>query len=536
MKKLLFLSAALAAVLFSSCQRGTTGNEDNGPEFKKGVAYVAIHIETEGTRADTSGEQAGSAAENTLTSLYLITFKEGGSIVAKPDGTYFSVINGSDTTPDATAISASSDYIVVIANPGAQLVTAITGLGAGSTITSLNAAITVTSGHVAGIIDAGSGYTMISSDDASAVNGKVLYPYVAIGEYLKVVDGANPDEAAKAAAEATRLPVKLERLASKLVVAQASQVNVVGGTFGFTGWTVDAVNSKYYPFAEKTQIDGTHTGASGATPVYAKAFYTKDPNYIDKTGILYAEVDNSSFELKLPMTGGTNGWYPTTGANDVAYVIENTMAAESQSFGNATRIVIKATYYPTGFSAGQDWFSYQGVNYASLELLQAAYNDGNASDDLKNACVLFFNRINAYAASHTPLTATNFATLTQAELDTILPGAEVTKDDAGGTANNMAGVIRWYKDAVCYYYYEIRHNNSDDLLSSAYTKYGVVRNNWYSLTLNKVNGPGTPWYPELPDPGPGDPKPDDPIDDQAAYLGVTVTINPWILRETGFEI
>jgi hypothetical protein len=70
----------------------------------------------------------------------------------------------------------------------------------------------------------------------------------------------------------------------------------------------------------------------------------------------------------------------------------------------------------------------------------------------------------------------------------------------------------------------------------AYTKYGVVRNNWYNLTLNKVSGPGTPWYPELPDPGPGDPKPGDPLDDQAAYLGVSISVNPWVLRNTGFEI
>jgi hypothetical protein len=63
-------------------------------------------------------------------------------------------------------------------------------------------------------------------------------------------------------------------------------------------------------------------------------------------------------------------------------------------------------------------------------------------------------------------------------------------------------------------------------------KYGVVRNNWYDLTLTSVKGPGTPWYPEVENPGPGDPKPQDPIDEQASYLGVTVHVNDWILWTT----
>ena len=37
----------------------------------------------------------------------------------------------------------------------------------------------------------------------------------------------------------------------------------------------------------------------------------------------------------------------------------------------------------------------------------------------------------------------------------------------------------------------------DDVISNCllYTSYGVVRNNYYTLTLTKVNGNGTPWYP-----------------------------------------
>jgi hypothetical protein len=530
MKKVFLMSAALAAFMFVSCEEAKVPVDNGGTEFTKGVAYVAINIETEGTRADESSESGSTGAEDDLNSLYLITFDESGTIVANPNGIFYNVLTATAAViePTPQPIMSNSHYLVVIANPGTELASVITtGLDASSTIATLNAAITA-SGHVAGIVDNTKGFTMISSDNAN-----LFYPYVAIGDYMEVVTGANPAATAEANAAANRLPVKLERLASKLAVAQGSNMNTTGGSFTFTGWTVDAVNSSYYPYAEKTQMAGNHTPSTGNA--YTAAFYTKDPNYVnynpyaEPTDIVYGDVDNSTFDITLPMT---QGWI-SQGANNAAYVIENTMDAESQLYGNATRIVIKATYFPTGYAAGADWFSFQGTNYASLATLQAAYGDANASNALKTACDLFYTRVKNYPGS--AVTAANFAALTTGELLAISPGAEVTKDDAAGS-NSMADIIRWYKAGLCYYYYDIRHNSDTALEAMAYTKYGVVRNNWYSLTLNKVNGPGTPWYPELPDPGPGDPKPGDPLDDQAAYLGVSISVNPWVLRNTGFEI
>ena len=67
-------------------------------------------------------------------------------------------------------------------------------------------------------------------------------------------------------------------------------------------------------------------------------------------------------------------------------------------------------------------------------------------------------------------------------------------------------------------------------------KYGVVRNNWYKLTLGLVKGPGTPWFPDIDNPGPGDPDPDDPIDTSTGYLGITVEVAPWIIWENEIDI
>lgn len=84
------------------------------------------------------------------------------------------------------------------------------------------------------------------------------------------------------------------------------------------------------------------------------------------------------------------------------------------------------------------------------------------------------------------------------------------------------GCIYWYQNSLNYYYYEIRHDNAaNDHME--YGKYGVVRNNYYTLTLTKVNGNGTPWY---PGDGPEDPEEEEDID----KLGLTSTSRLKLLR------
>ena len=66
-------------------------------------------------------------------------------------------------------------------------------------------------------------------------------------------------------------------------------------------------------------------------------------------------------------------------------------------------------------------------------------------------------------------------------------------------------------------------------------KYGVVRNNWYTLTINSVKQPGTPWIPDTTDPT--DPeKPGENDDAAAAYLSVSITINPWTTWSQGVDL
>lgn len=541
MKRNLLVIAAMVAMIFASCSEEDSGiNPDVG--LGTGFAYLSIKVDAQPQSRVGSGENAGLTDESMLKSLYLLTFDVTGNIVGIPGSSvFYSMINVSALTqveaqnPNAVKVSAAAKKLVVIANPGAKLLAAINALSPLSTFTSFNTAIA--DATIVDIVSA-NGFTMITggSETNKSVGDKILDSYVTIGDKIKIVTGtgSSAEVAAKTAAEADRLNVRLERLTSKLIVKEQNGGAIpaqAGASFTLRSWTVDAVNSTCYPFAVKTLIDATHTVGE-----YTNNFYTQDPNYTGSTGIVYATVDATapswSYEPVLPWanTSSYYGW-KLARENEVAYVIENTMAASEQKFGNATRLVIKATYIPKDFTQNADWFHWAGTDYKTLADLQAAYAVADASQDLMNACDAFYTKIAAYYTNtgKSGFTATKFEELTQEELDNVANGGEVVK-------NGNIAVIRWYQKGLCYYYYEIRHDNDPDAAHMAFAKYGVVRNNWYNLMLNTVNGPGTPWYPDINKPGPGDPDPEKPIDTQAGYLGISIEIEPWIIWETGFGI
>lgn len=59
-------------------------------------------------------------------------------------------------------------------------------------------------------------------------------------------------------------------------------------------------------------------------------------------------------------------------------------------------------------------------------------------------------------------------------------------------------------------------------------RYGVLRNNWYELSVNKVTGLGYPDVPEV--------KPTDPDDENEQYINVAVKILDWAKRSQNVEL
>lgn len=544
--KLYALAAAVLAFGLAGCTKEKpTGGE--GPVYGvNGGAYVSVQIAAQKqTRASTEA----SGPENAINSIYLITFAANNTLVAIPNGGgNFIRLTGDAaiTSPEAQLISGDATNMVVVVNPGPKMVAKLGALGSGVAYSVFNQAVQDATAADLANGDGSTGYTMISTKRDYTVDP--LTP-MGIGEtidnaYINIVGRMVPiattPEAAKQEAEtaAKRVNVLMERLTSKLMFREkpAADGGVTvpeGVTFGFGNWTVDAVNSRYFPFAVKTMLSANHTPTPG---YYYNNFYTEDPNYgvianigdALASGIMFAEI-GADYVPVLPW-GNYYGW-KASGA--LAYAVENTMGgvsngqAAAQQFGNATRIIFKGTYIPKGMStaAGErDWFQFAGINYDNLAALKAKYALGTDTG-FEAACDAFAAKISGGTVAFAALTEANltaFGTSNQI-------GGELAKVPEDGVG------IRWFQNGLNYWYYEIKHNNDENGFM-AYGKYGIVRNNQYNMTLGSVTHEGTPWYPDLRDPGDGDPKPEDPIDKTTGYVGVEIEVADWILWEADIVI
>lgn len=562
------LVSLLAIGALASCSTNELEGEDTKTGADIDAAYMSLRITlpTENARtraaAGTSDEKDPVGTEGDVNSLYVITFDENEKLVHHSRMTPIVKLVSDDLTAgtkergtkNAILVSAKTKYLLVVVNPGSLLFARLNALTAGALYSDINQAIskTITTESrktlVGEIVDAavdGKGFTMINAGfyDTVGDDWKQGCLLDVTGNVI-TVDGTNIKDEAEAKEEAekakNRAKLQVERLSAKVEVNVKSPGLVVlpeDAQFSFIGWTLDYYNSIFYPFAEKAKTKATHNST-----FYKNSFYTIDPNYSAPNHM--AGLYKNLLVDRAPQVNWNN-------ESTFEYCIENTMEKGDQKFGAATRVVIKAKYAPKGFDINADWFSFGGINYKDLLELQAAYADADAaiaakavdikaadpgkSDDdaladakaalpaealLIEVCDNFLGAVNAALN----ITIATFADIEQdTHLDQISDGGEIVK---------IPRCIKWYQKSLNYYYYEIRHDNTDDEYMY-FGKYGVVRNNWYSLTLNKVNGSGTPWYPNE---GPDEPDPEDPIDEMSGFLAFDIQIAPWVYWETGFEI
>ena len=561
-----FLVSLLAVAALASCSK----ENDENPEVDGGknydVAYVSISMtnpKTTGTRA--SSEQPSSSAESKINELYVITFNSGKVVTKDADATGYATVLGSGTfgtnsgvTTPNTPIKVGTDtkYLLVVANPGTVLKNRLDNISTGATYADINAMITVptklnqpSNAYLVEEVVHTNGCAMINAgffDDSDGDPANHAWKdecLLDVSDKIVLAKDHKTETQALNAAKSNPATLEIERLAAKLEVMIGSPLevgpfdddtNASLGQFDFGNWTIDYYNSLMFPFAKKTTTASSHTAG-----FYKSNFYTVDPNFTTAggseylTGLVKNVLDATTREPKVEWVSNS-----TVAGENCKYCIENTMDEGFQKFGAATRLVLKGKYapWPVGdFTLGEDWYRLpngtNSVNFKSFADLLAAYTPAKAKAEadrtaqeklLVTACELFYTQIQPALTINDP---GDFASLTQAILDAnnIPNGGELTKEE---------GCIYWYPKSLNYYYYEIRHDNAaNDHME--YGKYGVVRNNYYTLKLTKVNGNGTPWYPGG---GPEDPDEEEDIDKLGAYLHFKIKVAPWVYWTTNFEI
>ena len=103
--------------------------------------------------------------------------------------------------------------------------------------------------------------------------------------------------------------------------------------------------------------------------------------------------------------------------------------------------------------------------------------------------------------------------------------------------------IATYKGGESYYIARIKHfgaltpwtegqetygANNEENNTKYLGRYGVLRNNWYELTVGNVSGPGTPDVPTI--------KPKEPDDESYKYISVSVKILSWAKRSQNVDL
>ncbi len=520
-KSFLTLFVGLAMAACSNDEEMTTGGQNQLPVDGR-EAYMSVSVampKSTGTRAP--GEDHGSTEEQKVDKVLLALFDASDVCLEtkKLDVTdYILNVGGADKSGydgKAFKVPSATAKVLAVVNPSDKFSAACV---VSASWTVINGAVEQTLEEVTGATK--DNFMMINAgDNANPAAGALVTANV------KVVDGTAYADAtaAMAAAEADRSVIRVDRVVAKVSLGtNPGGVTVPAGvTCTFGDWALNVTNRSMFPYSEIVMPAGGSAGAD----------YRIDPNY-ELAGFNVSQFNY----LKV----AADGSLPTdfSAMTDSKYCLENTMADDAQTQAQTTAAVVSAVYTPNSFTAGESWFRLLGVTYKTLDDLQAVYNAAKtaAAPDAAQAqtitlCDQFHARISAAATAQGKTVGADFATVTIAELDAVANGGEYSKPDA--TAGETVGV-EYFQKGVCYYNILIRH---DDAITGtmALGKYGVVRNNWYTLTINSVKQPGTPWIPDTTDPT--DPaKPGENDDDAEAYLSVNITVNPWTTWSQGVDL
>lgn len=521
MKAKSLLLTVLAAALFTGC----SDSEGDSPDPSMiGRAFLSLSLQsTTGPSTRATGsieEKPGSAEESKAGDVKVLLFDEHDlclGVVTVTDAKIGNSDGVSNNNPpaeatEAIAVPPKTAKVFVVINPYTtgwdfteDKVKNKTWDEINTTLTDAKAENVATDDH----------FMMVSEGDKTTADKGALTD---VTTNVKIPDDYTTEkiEAAKTAAKGSPAVVNVDRLASKVTVTKAAAFTIAptDAKFTFQGWELSVTNKSVRLYSDLVSYDNT-TGA----------VYRKDKNYLENEQPKNPTELRAAFDYLKNIDNTSEDIPEVTRASAAsAYCLENTMEAKAQKLGFTTKVVVKAQYTPNGITENTSYFSWNG-KYYTLTTLKEEYNkDGSG---LKTDLPKFLHKAKLMT-------------------DDVFNGNQTGKDNAVATLTAAdftakTGIIgrycavRYYHESVCYYDVLIRHDKSVEQ-KMALGRWGVVRNNWYSIELKSVTGPGTPWIPDPSDPDPTDPTKPDPenptdpdIDDDEndAYLSVKITINPW---------
>lgn len=339
--------------------------------------------------------------------------------------------------------------------------------------------------------------------------------------------------------------IYVERGVAKVTMTAFSEMDVKGLTgdkVTITAWDLDVTNKKSYPVHNVDNYDsyGDYWGdiweetrfTSGHT-TFNRAHWGIDPNY---STISNDRKYTDEFNYK-PKT------YDFSGAGDATapkYCLENTFSLGHMYQNQTTRVIMKATYVPSGLTAGETFYMFDGKS--------GYFTEGTLTTQISTAITNAGYTAADFSLPLTDMKKAGKHLLTANDITKVL-GTQNVDETFLDNVNAALGLsankkISTYKEGVSYYIARIKHfgdaltpwNSGEPTYGTGgeakkkyLGRYGMVRNNWYELQVNSISNPGSPDVPEV--------NPDTPDDEgDKYYINCSVKILSWAKRVHGIDL
>ena len=265
--------------------------------------------------------------------------------------------------------------------------------------------------------------------------------------------------------------------------------------------------------------------------------YKSDDTYTDAFNIL-SETNKDRWTWEV----NTNDKDAPNNESNPVYCLENTMDYNQMNQNQTTTLFIKTTYYadPSNPDNAQDFFMYgtQEKTYLTDDFLT------NVKEvlSLDPSPTISLNS-EAKGGTYTYVGSGEEAPTGKKDvkaLFTLTGGSSATlTDEQAKELISQLGEIKYYEDGATYYNSVlIRHFDDTytdvkwDPATPTYTqkhlgRYGVLRNNWYEITVTGISGPGNP---EIEEPDP------DPDDETEGYIQARINVLSWTKRTQEVEL
>lgn len=361
--------------------------------------------------------------------------------------------------------------------------------------------------------------------------------------------------------------VYVERGVAKMTVAKPGTITVrdkanptviTQSEVTFSNWALDITNQKTFAVHN---IDGLSSdfndiwSTARFTGLNNRVYWGKDPNYNLAELKTVDKANDKKRKEEFNFIDATSKIDKDFGETNPVYCLENTFNLDNMYQGQTTRVIFKAKYAPkndAGVSLAETDGTFYTIGNMTTILKKADLEKAvdAAATSVLSGCTVDYTNLETEGGSHVITTAdikddTGKALVADKDYSG-KTGTQIVKEindklgltDGAGRAEAMVG-INTYLEGETYYIARVKHfgdvltkwnsgENYGDNNKQYLGRYGMLRNNWYELTVGNVYGPGYPGVPPV--------DPALPDDENEKYLSVSVKILSWAKRSQSVDL